>query len=265
MIAKKTWREIRGMGIAYLLLLEILLVPAILMWPSLRRAGSALVSLMPADFLRKMATDAMGPNDETAYRAYMAIQMFFKGVNIMGIAAAVLLGTGIIARERENQTLEFLLARPISRSRILWSKFWVTAVVIVVPIFLTSWTAIPLSRLPGIDVELPFGVVTLCCVHASVFCVGILALTTLISTVARSQVVTAFWIGAIIVTQVALYFIQEIRVISAFRLSDYDIYGTIMAGNLHAGPLLLGTTLWVALGAALIYAIADRTFRRSGL
>lgn len=265
MIAGKTWREIRGMGCAYALILEVMLVPAVLLWPNLRRGGSALVEMMPAEFLKRMTAAFMGPNDETAYRAYMAVQMFFKGVNIMAVAAAVLLGTGLIARERENQTLEFLLARPVSRSRILWSKFWVTALVVVVPIFLTSWTAIPLSRVPSVDQSLSFAAITLCCVHASAFALAVLALTTFVSVLARAQVVTAFWIGAFIVLQVAVYFVQEIRVVSLFRLSDFEIYGPIMADNVVAKELLLGTTSWLVAAAALTYLAADRAFRRVGL
>jgi ABC-type transport system involved in multi-copper enzyme maturation permease subunit len=264
-IAGKTWREIRGMGFAYALILELMLIPAVLLWPNLRRGGSAIVSMMPAEFLKKMASEVMGPNDATAYRAYMAVQMFFKGVNIMAIAAAVLLGTGMIARERENQTLEFLLARPVSRSRILWGKFSVTALVVVIPIFLTSWTALPLSRVPSVDQSLPFWPVTLCCVHASAFALAMLALTTLVSVLARAQVVTAFWIGAFVVMQVAIYFVQEIRVVSLFRLSDFEIYGPIMAENVDAAGFLLGTTSWLVVAAAAAYLAADRAFRRIGL
>ena len=80
---------------------------------------------------------------DAAYGAYMAIQMYFKAINIIGVACACLFGTALIARERENQTLEFLLSRPVSRSRALFAKFAVCSAAIVVPIFITSWTAIP--------------------------------------------------------------------------------------------------------------------------
>jgi ABC-2 type transport system permease protein len=265
MIARKTWREVRGMTIAYALILELLLVPAILLWPDLRRAGSALGEIIPAEFLRDIFREVMSPDDDGAYLAYMAVQMFFKGVNIVGVAAAVLMGTGLIARERENQTLEFLLARPVSRSRILWGKFWVVALAVVVPIFLTSWSAIPLSRIPSVDHDLPFAAVTIAAFHNACFVVAILALTTLFSVIARSQVHTAFWIGAVIIVQVAIYFVQEIRVVSAFRLSDFDVYGPVMAGNRGFADLFAGMTLWLLLGTALIYLAADRTFRRISL
>ena len=262
MIARKTWHEVRGMGLAYLLILELMLVPAILLYPELRRAGSALVEIMPADFLKKMMQQVFDPDSGTAFRAYMAVQMFFKGVNIVGIAAAVLMGTGIVARERENQTLEFLLARPVSRSRILWGKFWPIALVVVVPVFLTSWTAIPISALEPVNEELPFAAVTICSLHNAAFCVLILAITTLCSVLARAQVHAAFWVGALVILQVALYFIQKIRIVSLFRLSDFEVYGPIMAGNDGFQSVFFGMTIWVLLATAVVYLIADRLFRR---
>ncbi|MBI5849756.1 MAG: ABC transporter permease subunit [Planctomycetes bacterium] len=265
MIAGKTWREVRGMGLAYCLLLELLLVPAVLLWPDVKLGLSAIMKMMPMAILRDMFVQMTDSNEEVAYRAYLSVQVFFKGVNIVGIAAAVLLGTGLIARERENQTLEFLVSRPISRSRILWSKFWVTALVVVVPIFVTSWTVIPLSRVPSVDFEISLESILICSVHASVFTVAVLTVTLLCSVLARSQVVSAFWIGAFVIFQATIYFVQGIRVVSVFQLADFYVYGPVMAGNVSAGSLFLGKTIWVALFAAACYATADRAFRRVGL
>jgi ABC-type transport system involved in multi-copper enzyme maturation permease subunit len=177
----------------------------------------------------------------------------------------VLLGTGLIARERENQTLEFLLARPVSRSRILWDKFWVVAVTVAVPIFVTSWSAVPLSRLPSVDESLPFGAVTLCAMHSTAFVWAVLALTTMVSVLARSQVQVAFWIGAIIIANVAVYFVQEIRVASLFRLSDFETYGPIMSETDDFGDVFFGKTIWLLLATGITYFVADRLFRRTPL
>lgn len=262
MIARKTWGELRGMGVAYLLLLILQLLPAVLLWPNLRRGGSLLTSMMPAEFLKNIARQVMQDDADSAYLAYMAVQLFFKGVNIVGIAAAVLMGTGLIARERENQTLEFLLSRPVSRSTILWNKFWVTAVIVVVPIFVSSYLAIPLSRIESVDQDLPLDRVMLGCFHNAAFCLLILAITTFFSVLARVQVFAAFWIGALVISQVAIYFIQEIRVVSLFRMSDFEIYGPIMAGNATFGGVFLDHTLWLLVATMAVYLAADRLFRR---
>jgi ABC-type transport system involved in multi-copper enzyme maturation permease subunit len=262
MIAGKTWRELRVMAIAYTLMLELLLVPAILLWPSFRGEGGVMLRLMPkGTFLAEMA-QAMSTGDAAAYRAYMAVQMFFKGTNVVGIACAVLLGTGLIARERENGTLEFLLSRPFGRARVLWGKFLVAALITVVPIFVTSWTALPLSRLPSVDEQLPLAGVMLGSLHAGAFVLMWLAFTVMCSVLFRTQVHVAFVAGAVIVLQVAIFFIQEIRAFSLLRLSDFLVYGPVVAGNVGFGQLFFSRTIWCLGIAAACGAVAAWRFRR---
>lgn len=264
MIALKTWREIRMMALVYLIILELMLVPAVLLWPTLYEdlQRSALLSSLPG-FLQRMGNAMRDSNESFAFRSYMAVQMFFKGVNVAGIACAVLLGTAIVARERENQTLEFLLARPISRARILWSKYWVTAVAILIPIYVSSWSAIPLASHIGWD--LPIGEVTLGAFHSSAFVMLFLTFTCLFSVLCRSQVHVAFIVGGLTIVQVCLYFIQSIRRYSLFRLSDFDIYGPVLAGNVRFGELFLDTTVWILIAVVVLYFATDRVFRRTGL
>jgi ABC-type transport system involved in multi-copper enzyme maturation permease subunit len=268
-IVAKTWREIRGMVIAYAVILEVLMVPAILLWPEIERETRVLARLIPGDFMKRafeaMASTERDGDISAAYSAYMAVQLFFKGVNVVGIAGAVLLGTGLIARERENMTFEYLLSRPVSRSRILWSKFWPTALAIVIPIFLTSWSALPLSRVPNVDEHLRFEAVTMCCVHSSAFVLFFLAFTTMWSVRLRSQVHVAFVVGGFTILQVCVFFIQVLRKGSLFRLSDFDVYGPIMAGNVRWSQMLVDWTIWPLLGAAICYAIADRWMRTTDL
>lgn len=262
MIAAKTWREIRVMVFAYTLILEVMLIPAIWLWPTLRNEAMTIARIMPADFLKRMF-EQISSGSEAAYSAYMAVQMFFKGTNIVGIACAVLIGTGLVARERENQTLEFLLSRPVSRAHVLWSKFWVSAVAVVVPIFLTSWTAIPLSWL--VEEDLSFAAVTLAAIHASAFVLAFVAFTLLVSVLMKTQVHVAFAVGAAIVVEVAIYFVQEIRTVSLFRLSDFDVYGPILAGNASYGGVLLGRTLWLAIAAGAFFLASLALFRKADL
>lgn len=266
MIAAKTWKEIRFITVLYVLLLESVLVIAVFAWPGLRDETETLAPLkniMPAEFLKRMVTDVMSRETDVAYNAYMAIQMFFKANNVIGAACACLFGTAIIARERENQTLELLLSRPISRSRVLLSKFSVCALAIAGPIFLTSWSAIPLSW--AIDENLPFDRVTLSAAYSSAFCIVFLALNAAFSVRLRTQIDVAFIVGAIIVFQVCIYFIPDIRAYSWFRMSDYDVHLPILAGNVSSMDLLLGKGGWLLLATALSYGVADRLFAKAEL
>jgi ABC-type transport system involved in multi-copper enzyme maturation permease subunit len=262
MIAAKTWREIRVITLVYTLILELELVLDVLFWPSLRNeAALSIAQVMPADFLKRMMIEIADP--DAGYRAYMATQMFFKGTNIVGLSAALLFGTGLIARERENLTLEFLLARPVSRSRILAAKFAVSSVALVVPILLTSWTAVPLSWL--VDERLSLANVTVGACYAALFCLAFLCLTCVFSVRGRTQLHVAFAVGAIILVEVGIYFIQEARAISVFRLSDFDLYGPIMAGNVRVDALLWSHAAWLLLACGACYGLADRMLRRAEL
>lgn len=265
MIAGKTLREIWPVAVIYLVVMEAILVPPIYLWPELYEVFQKTTILdrflSGAEFGKRIKEGILSQNEGVAYKNFMALQIFFKGVNLCGIAAAVLMGTGIIARERENQTLEFLMARPVSRSWILWSKFWVIAVVVVVPIFLTTWSAIPISW--DIEQDLPFANLTLGAFHNSVFVLMILAITTLCSVFFTNQLHTAATVGAVVVIELAIYFIQTVRAASIFRLSDFDIYGPIMLGNRNFSSLFLGCTVWMLLATVLLYLLADWLFRRA--
>lgn len=268
MIARKTWQDVRVMTVAYFLILEFLLVLAVLWWPKiaedLTRRVAALKLLAPADFLKEL----IGTWGDHGFAAYIATQQFFKGTNIVGIACAVLIGTGAIAGERETGTLEILLSRPISRTRILWSKFWVLAVCVVVPIFLSSLTIPLLETLvdPKFIQKRVAPIYLLhCSWHAGLFCVMFLAGTLCLSSFIRSQVHVAFAIGAVIIVQVGLYFVQEIRYGSIFMLSDHDIYWPIVAGNRHFWRFFWSDEIWLVFAIVALYAVTHAKFRRMDL
>ncbi len=267
MIAGKTWREIRWMALAYLLVLELLAVPVILLWPEIYPdlQRSTLLRNPGMDWVKRIG-DGVGNRDEDiAYRAWCAIMLFFRSTNLVCTAGAVLLGTGLFAREREAQTLEFLLARPVSRGRILWQKTWPAAIALVVPIFLVNTSAIWWSG--HIDMELPFAETMRASMHAAAFTLFFLAATTWVSVKCRVQAHVAAWVGAVAVLQIGVYLTQRIRPYSLFRLVDFDWYGPLLAGNLPlrhmfdptAGPAF---TTWLLLGAGAFWFAAWRALRR---
>ena len=267
MIAGKTWREIRWMAVAYLLILELLTVPVILLWPEvypdLQR--STLLRNLGFDWTKRIGEAIGGRDEDIAYVQWCAVMLFFRGTNLVGTAAAVLLGTGLFAREREAQTLEFLLARPVSRGRILWEKVWPTAVCVVVPIYVVNLSAIFWSH--RIDLDLPLGTLLLASTHAATFALAFLAATTWISVLARVQAHVAAWIGAFAVVQIGLYLTQRIRPYSLFRLVDFDWYGPLLAGNTSARQMFDPTygpayTTWLLVATATFLALAWRSLRR---
>ena len=253
MIARKTWIDVRGMALAYLLVLELQLAPAILMYPEVQSIIPTVLKLIGGPF-KHLTLD---------FRGYAALQIFFKGINVVGLAGAVLLGTILLARERENQTLEFLLARPISRSRLLFDKFWVVSLVLVVPIFLTSLTAVPLAATLGPGHELDYARLACACVHSSLFVMAFLALTTMLSAMLRTQVHVAFAAGCFIMVELGIFFVPQIRAWSVFRFSDFDVYGPLLAGTLSLPELFADKGVWLVAAIVALYVAADRALRRA--
>ena len=177
------------------------------------------------------------------------------------------MGTALFARERETQTLEFLLARPVSRLRVLVEKSWPTALAVVIPIFLVNWSALFWSRQIGL--ELPFEAITLASFHAASFVLMFLAFTTWMSVLCRTQAHVAFWVGGITIVQLGIYMTQRLRPFSLFRLSDFECYGPILAGNTPLWQMLdpvrgHGHTTYVLLATLFFYLMAWRSLRRRG-
>lgn len=273
MIAGKTWREVRYLTLAYAAILLLIIVPAVLVWPNLyadlqRPSAMATAVGSMGEFIKR-AMDALRDRDEdVAYLSYMALQLFFKGSNVGGIAAAVLIGTGLFAREREAMTFEFLLSRPVSRRAILWQKVWPCSLAIALPIFLANLLAAPLSR--QIDFGLPLDRLAWCSLHNALFVLAIFLLTVIASIRCRVQAHAAFWVGGLVIVQLAIYFIPVLRFGSLFRLSDFDWYGPIMAGN--CGPVQMFDPLhhpafsfWLLLANLLLYALAQRQLTKAEL
>ena len=268
MIWRKTARELWAIALAYVLILELLAVPVILLWPDfypdLQR--STLFKTLDIDFLKRIGEAVSDSNERTAYTSWCATMLLFRSCNLVATAAAVLIGTGLFARERENNTFEFLLARPVSRSSILMQKLWPSLLFVTLPIFVVNATAIPWSWV--IDYDLPRWELFLGSLHAAVFATAVLLLTTWLSIVLRVQSHVAAVVGAFLVLQLGVYMTQRIRQYSLFRLVDFDWYGPVLAGNTKAwqmfdpinGP---GNTTWLLLATALLFLLAWRSLRRA--
>lgn len=269
MIASKTWREVRGMTLGYFLILIFLIVTAILYWPELVKDDGlkklrSIKSLIPGEFMKRMFQGVM----DSGFPAYVTVQHFFKGINIAGIACAVLIGTGAISGERETGTIEMLLSRPVSRARILFQKWWVLVLCCTLPIFLCS------AMIPSMEDWIDPKTMQSRCdfaglMHASwrgsLFVTIFLTMTMLFSVLFRSQVQVAFAIGGVIVLQVGMFFVQVLRGASIFRLSDYDVYWPIMAGNRDFGRMFWSEDIWLLAGIAVLYALTWWRFRRMDL
>jgi ABC-type transport system involved in multi-copper enzyme maturation permease subunit len=266
-IAGKTWKEVRALALLYVTLLSSLLVLALAYWPEAReileKKGEFYRMLAPTEALKKFFQDAASHVESAAYAAYIGIQHYFKALSIVGIACAVLLGTGTIAKEKERGSFEFLASRPVSRTAILWPVTWVLSLCLIVPIFATSLIIPWLSPISG--QTLPIHGLLQAAVHSSLFVEMFLLLTLLLSVLMKTQVQVATGIGALVIFQVGIFFVPGIRNTSIFKLTDYEIYQFMVPGNLDYSAFFWSTDIWLVLANVVLFFTTLILFRKRDL
>jgi ABC-2 type transport system permease protein len=207
-------RSIVLRGLAFSVVLEVLLVPAILFWPSFRDNVASLQLMMPF----KAARELLDQFAQTGAAGYICGQQFFKACNTLGTAAAVFFAAGAVAGEAHRGTLELWLSRPISRRRILLERWLSGALALVLPVFLTTATIPWLATF--VDEHLPLYPLLLCAAHQSALLLAIYSATFFFSTVGSNPLGIGFAMLLFSIFQFAIYLIEKVTHFSLFRLAD---------------------------------------------
>jgi len=229
--------------IAYVVLLETMLVAALLYWPNFEENVGALKAMAPIDMLKDMVdTLAQG-----GIEAYVVGQHFFKGCNTLGTAAAVLFAAGAVAGEVHRGTLEVWLARPFTRRRLLLERWIAGALALSLPIFLTTWTT-PFW-LGFVDTEVALAPLMLCAVQQAMFLVALYSLTFFLSTVFDNPMGIALTVLFLTTLEFAIYLVKVVTHWSVYRLTDIEVYMKIMKrGELEPAkfwPLVAATGVFL--------------------
>lgn len=95
-----------------------------------------------------------GSTDFFSPVGFLNSQIFFLMLPMLLSILAIGMGTGLIGREEQDGTIETLLARPISRGRLLFAKARAGALVLLIVAAASLVTTIGLSRLVGLT-EVP--------------------------------------------------------------------------------------------------------------
>ena len=240
------------MGLAYLVVLEALLVAAVLYWPQFSENLEHLKSLIPLEVLREMADKI----EESGASAYVHAQHFFKGCNALGGLVAVLFAMNAVAGEAQRGTLEIWLARPLSRRRLLLERWAAGAFWIALPVLLTTASVPLLGRLVDESFDLPL--LLLCAVHQSLFLLAIYSIAFLGSCLSSNPLAIGFGVLLAAIAELALYMIERLTHASAFRLADVGLYQEIYDG----GSLPWRITLPLAAVSLVCVLVALRVFAR---
>lgn len=235
--------------LGYFLALELMLAAAILYWPAFRDNTTALKALAgPIPMLKDMIVQL----EDKGSVAYVLSQHFFKGCNVLGVAAATLFAVGAVAGEAHRGTLEIFLLRPITRRRLLSERFAIGATQLIVPIFLTTLT-IP-WLLARVDEPSELGGYLVAAVHQSLFLLVLYAGAFFLSTLGRTPLKLAFGVLIFAIFNFSMYMVKTATHYSLFRLADIqtflDVYENGPPVGLWLGFValivgLFGASLWV--------------------
>ena len=231
------------------LVLELMLVPAILYWPSFEQNVGKLRAMTPLPVLKQLVTSL----EEGGVFAYVAGQHFFKGANVLGAVAAVLFAMGAVAGEAHRGTLEILLARPVSRRRILTERYVQGALALTLPLLLTTLT-IP-WLLTFVDEPGGLRPYMLAALHESIFLLAIYSLSFCWSSLGRRPMAIATGMLFLTILQFALYLVERVTHWSAIRLVDIEVLMRIY-GQRSLDLAIIGPLLGVSAVAFLVAQIA---------
>ncbi len=240
---RDTWWILLG----YVVVLEAAMVAAILYWPRFRDNTPAIAKLVPFDSLQRLLESV----EVEGYWPYFAVQQWFKGCSLFGLAAAAFLTSGLIARDADQKTAEFLLSRPISRSRVFMTRWFATCGLVVVPVYLSSISAIWIS--PAVDEQLEWGLVLLASTYMSLFLVMLVSFTAMVSAMSSHQMRAGIILIGAMLLSFAFYLIQEVDNFSLFKTVDVFVFMQISAGNfpwITSASFVVATVLMILIGLA---------------
>ncbi|KAA3608696.1 MAG: hypothetical protein DWQ01_11365 [Planctomycetota bacterium] len=247
MLIRQMLRENLYIAVGYYLLMQGALIAAVLYWPDFRDNLPAIAKMVPFDAMRKLIT-AM---EDVGYWPYFCVQQFFKGNSLFGLTAAALMGSGLIAREVDNGTAEFLLSRPISRTRILMTRWAVGVALLTIPVFLSSWGGWLMG--PWIDEpNIPLRGVMLGSAYMSLFLTMLFSATVWLSTLFDHQLRAGVLLVGLMLLQFALYLVKIVGDYTLFALVDLEELMPLIQGKFPWEPALaFVVTSLVFLGLAL--------------
>ncbi|NLO88617.1 MAG: ABC transporter permease subunit [Firmicutes bacterium] len=144
-LSRELRSNLRGL-LVWALTLALLNLLLIAVYPSMaadKEALDELMELFPEAMIRMFGMEKLSMADPVGY---YGVEAYFMVV-LFGSIYAAILGAGILAKEEDDKTIEFLLAKPVSRGRVIMEKMlaWVLNVLALnLCIGLVSWLSFEL-------------------------------------------------------------------------------------------------------------------------
>ena len=251
-LLRQAWQEIRMIAFGYLFLLAGTLFVGIWYWPHLRDAEILkLVEFLPFQPLQEFARGF----EASGFWAWFSVQHLFRGAAIFGGAAACLMGTGILAGEVDRGTMGLLLSRPLSRTKVLLTRWGIAALALLVPILLVSVLAQQVA--PLVDESLDLSLALRASLYAWLFPLAALSVTCALSSFFSRYLKAGIVVLGFLLVQFAIYLVPELWNVSLFNWVDLDVFLPFQQG---VYPIeIMKTLLGICSLSLLIAGIRFRT------
>lgn len=230
-------------------------------YPSFRGSAGQLdksLSSIPAS-ARDLFTDT---NDFLSPVGYLSSQCYFLLVPLLFSFLSIALGSSLLAREEQSGTLELLLARPVSRARLLLAKAGAgTTILLVVGVAIAVLGAILCAAIgfPGVNPAGVFFTTIMCLNIALLF--GALAFTmTALGRIGRGAA-----IGVSVLAALAGYLFNSLDksvtwLVWPARILPFHYYHP--AVMLQSGRLTGPETAGIFVASLVLLCVALIAFRR---
>lgn len=262
-VLRRELRANRKSWLVWTIALAALSLMMMSVYPSFRQDTGNLESMMdlfPEAFTKIFGLDQLSMAEPIGFYATEAYFM----VMLFGSLYAAILGAGIMAKEEDDKTIEFLLARPLSRSRVLANKL--LALLVLLVLFNLGIGLVTFAAFAVFDVGDYSSITLLRLVVAPLFAhVTFASLAFSLSLfIARKKAASSMAIGMVI----GLYFVDVLATLSdKFEILRYltPYYYVTAVGIVHDGIkpvnvlVLLGITTIALAASFFCYSRRDIT------
>ena len=202
----------------------------------------------------------IGSFDITTMSGFFAF--LFPYIQLTTAIHAVLLGSGIMAKEERDKTTEFLMVKPVSRSTIITSKLFAALVNIVVVNLVTLFSSIAMvgvyNKGKDITAEIIIFFVTMFIVQLIFLSLGALLSAFIRNPKASGSLATGILFGSYVISKVTDLTdrVNALNVLSPFKYFSY--VKIVNENSLSFGILILSLLLVAAFSVSTYFFYLKR-------
>lgn len=247
----KEFREEWIKLLVFTLLMTGISIAQCLFWPTINKMLPKVIKAIP-DVFRGLFENVISEG----FPFFIITQQFMKNIGMFGGFLAVLVAASAVARELENGTMEFLLAQPISRIRVLTEKYFLNLAFLAVPVILSTLVLYPAALSINESVDLGhlflasiYAFTILAIVYSFTFCVGVF--------IDNQMHVISGGLFFVLVMGICVFF-DATKYLSIYAWLDRDYLGPVLNTGLLPWHMI---AIFIVINAAL-FGVAFLRFRR---